>query len=244
MYVLSMDLIDLKRKHFYYLSERKMTNPGVNHFAVLGLKPGTSEEEIKRTYKSLAKILHPDKNNDPKAEEKFKNITNSYEVLKSKDRRNMHERELKEMEKYRRAKKYEKKRDYKAEHARRERDYDVRKRNDKRYDYYAHCTPGFSSGGFKSYDDEFSAFFSEKDSFSIRRKNPEDICIEFMPSFTYRNIDDMVKNLITDIVPSVNEKRTSQPRIRNSEEKIGHFKVPSSEFTSFYGRGDPFRDFE
>lgn len=221
-----------------------MTEPQVNHFAVLGLKPGTSEDEIKKTYKSLAKTFHPDKNNDPKAEEKFKKITNSYEVLKSKDRRKMHERELLEMDKerYRREEKFRK--DNKTERVRREREYEDRKRNGKRYDNSGYYTHRFSSGGFKSYDEEFSAFFSEKDPFSIRRKNPEDIFVEFMPSFTYRNMEDMMKNLITDLIPSGNKERKLQPRNRNNNGEEIRFKVPGSEFTSFYGRGDPFRDFE
>lgn len=57
-----------------------------NHFTVLGLKVGASEEEIKKAYKSLAKKYHPDKNSDAGAEEKFKEIGAAYEVLKSQDR--------------------------------------------------------------------------------------------------------------------------------------------------------------
>lgn len=57
-----------------------------NHFTVLGLKVGASEEEIKKAYKSLAKKYHPDKNSDAGAEEKFKEIGAAYEILKSQDR--------------------------------------------------------------------------------------------------------------------------------------------------------------
>lgn len=57
-----------------------------NHFTVLGLKVGASEEEVKKAYKSLAKKYHPDKNSDAGAEEKFKEIGAAYEVLKSQDR--------------------------------------------------------------------------------------------------------------------------------------------------------------
>lgn len=65
-----------------------------NHFTVLGLKVGASEEEIKKAYKSLAKKYHPDKNSDAGAEEKFKEIGAAYEVLKSQDRREIYERDL------------------------------------------------------------------------------------------------------------------------------------------------------
>ena len=42
-------------------------------------------EKIKKTYKKLVKIFHPDVNgNDKKAEEKFKEINNSYKILLKK----------------------------------------------------------------------------------------------------------------------------------------------------------------
>ena len=65
-----------------------------NHFATLGLKVGAGEDEVKKAYRSLAKKWHPDKNKDPGAEEKFKEIGAAYEYLQSKDRRDLLEREL------------------------------------------------------------------------------------------------------------------------------------------------------
>ncbi|XP_056012888.1 uncharacterized protein LOC130052343 isoform X2 [Ostrea edulis] len=65
-----------------------------NHFAVLGLKVGASEEEIRKSYKSLAKKYHPDKNKESGAEEKFKEIAAAYECLKNQDRREILERDL------------------------------------------------------------------------------------------------------------------------------------------------------
>ncbi|KAK3581012.1 hypothetical protein CHS0354_013906 [Potamilus streckersoni] len=65
-----------------------------NYFEVLGLKPGASEDDIKKTFRMLARQWHPDKNNAPHAEEKFKEINSAYDYLKSKDRREMLEREL------------------------------------------------------------------------------------------------------------------------------------------------------
>ncbi|ESO89414.1 hypothetical protein LOTGIDRAFT_125136, partial [Lottia gigantea] len=58
-----------------------------NHFDVLGLKPGVNEDELKKAYRKLAKQWHPDKNSAEGAEEKFKEISNSYEYLLSADRR-------------------------------------------------------------------------------------------------------------------------------------------------------------
>lgn len=66
-----------------------------NHFETLGVKPGATEDDIKKAYKSLAKKFHPDKNKDAGAEEKFKEIAAAYEFLKSQDRREILERDLK-----------------------------------------------------------------------------------------------------------------------------------------------------
>lgn len=65
-----------------------------NHFTTLGLKPGCTEEEVKKAYRSLARKFHPDKNKEAGAEEKFKEIAAAYEVLKNQDRREIHEREV------------------------------------------------------------------------------------------------------------------------------------------------------
>ncbi|KAL8625337.1 hypothetical protein ACOMHN_044480 [Nucella lapillus] len=65
-----------------------------NHFATLGIKPGAGEKEVKKAYRTLAKQWHPDKNSNPGAEEKFKEIGGAYEYLQSNDRRNILAREL------------------------------------------------------------------------------------------------------------------------------------------------------
>ncbi|XP_052061451.1 uncharacterized protein LOC127701557 isoform X2 [Mytilus californianus] len=65
-----------------------------NHFTILGLKPGVTDDDVKKAYRTLAKKYHPDKNKSHDAEEKFKEIGAAYEVLKAKDRREIHEREL------------------------------------------------------------------------------------------------------------------------------------------------------
>ena len=57
-----------------------------NHFTTLGVKPGASEDEIKKSYRALAKKYHPDKNKEAGAEEKFKEISAAYDYLKSQDR--------------------------------------------------------------------------------------------------------------------------------------------------------------
>jgi DnaJ-class molecular chaperone len=59
----------------------------------LGLKRGASEAEIKKAYRSLAKQLHPDRNTDnPKAAERFSQITAAYDLLSDKDKRARYDR--------------------------------------------------------------------------------------------------------------------------------------------------------
>ncbi|MGL9942412.1 J domain-containing protein [Enterococcus faecalis] len=50
---------------------------------ILGVKQGDSKEEIKKQYRTLVKKYHPDKNSDPEANTKFKEIVTAYEKLVS-----------------------------------------------------------------------------------------------------------------------------------------------------------------
>ena len=53
-----------------------------DYYAVLGVAPGASDEEIRRTYRRLALQWHPDRNpGDARAEERFKEISEAYAVL-------------------------------------------------------------------------------------------------------------------------------------------------------------------
>lgn len=53
-----------------------------DYYSILGIGRDAGEDEIKKSYRSLAMQCHPDRNpNDPKAEEKFKEITEAYGVL-------------------------------------------------------------------------------------------------------------------------------------------------------------------
>lgn len=53
-----------------------------DYYKILGVEKNASQDEIKRAYRKLALKYHPDKNSGNKqAEEKFKNISEAYEVL-------------------------------------------------------------------------------------------------------------------------------------------------------------------
>jgi DnaJ-class molecular chaperone len=68
-------------------SERK------DYYKILGVNRKATEEEIKKAYRKLAKTHHPDKNpNDKEAENKFKEISEAYEILSRPIKRRMYDR--------------------------------------------------------------------------------------------------------------------------------------------------------
>src|SRR6266568_4273737 len=62
-------------------------------YDVLGVQRDASETDIKKAYRKLAMECHPDRNNgDKAAEEKFKLVTEAYEVLRDPDKRASYDR--------------------------------------------------------------------------------------------------------------------------------------------------------
>jgi molecular chaperone DnaJ len=57
------------------------------YYALLGITRTATEEQIRSAYRKLARQYHPDVNKDPGAAEKFKQITEAYEVLTDPERR-------------------------------------------------------------------------------------------------------------------------------------------------------------
>lgn len=59
-----------------------------DHYETLGIKKNATQEEIKKSYRNLAKKYHPDTNPDNKqAEDKFKEINEAYEILGDSNKR-------------------------------------------------------------------------------------------------------------------------------------------------------------
>jgi len=64
---------------------------GKNFYQVLGIAKTASDDDIKKAYRKLALKYHPDKNKDPGAEEKFKEVAEAYEVLSDKEKRKIYD---------------------------------------------------------------------------------------------------------------------------------------------------------
>ena len=63
-----------------------------DYYAVLGMPASATQDEIKKQYRKLAAKHHPDKNpNDPKAAERFKEISEAYQVLGDADKRKQYD---------------------------------------------------------------------------------------------------------------------------------------------------------
>jgi molecular chaperone DnaJ len=63
-----------------------------DYYSVLGVPASAKQDEIKKQYRKLAAKHHPDKNpNDPKAAERFKEISEAYQVLGDADKRKQYD---------------------------------------------------------------------------------------------------------------------------------------------------------
>ncbi len=60
--------------------------PAKDYYKVLGVKKGASKDELKKAYRKLALMFHPDRNKDTSAEDKFKEISEAYAILTGKEK--------------------------------------------------------------------------------------------------------------------------------------------------------------
>src|ERR1700683_5786641 len=62
-----------------------------DYYGVLGVRRDADADEIKKAYRRLARELHPDVNPDPALQERFKEVTQAYEVLSDPEKRQMYD---------------------------------------------------------------------------------------------------------------------------------------------------------
>src|SRR4051812_36448334 len=64
-----------------------------DYYETLGVARGANAEDLKKAYRKLAMQFHPDRNpGDQKAEQRFKDISEAYDVLKDDQKRAAYDR--------------------------------------------------------------------------------------------------------------------------------------------------------
>lgn len=63
-----------------------------DYYETLGIPRDADAEEIKKAYRRLAMRYHPDRNAEPDAEDRFREVSEAYEVLRDEEKRALYDR--------------------------------------------------------------------------------------------------------------------------------------------------------
>lgn len=66
-----------------------------NHYEILGISQNADEQEVRKAYRSLSLKYHPDRNSNPEAGDKFREINEANEILSDSQKRQQYDHELK-----------------------------------------------------------------------------------------------------------------------------------------------------
>ncbi|WRX15027.1 DnaJ domain - like 10 [Theobroma cacao] len=80
------------KKPCHHLARRLIVKATQDYYSILGVSKSASKSDIKSAYRKLARNYHPDVNKEPGAEQKFKEISEAYEVLSDDEKRSIYDR--------------------------------------------------------------------------------------------------------------------------------------------------------
>ncbi|XP_060530097.1 uncharacterized protein LOC132704220 [Cylas formicarius] len=72
--------------------KRLLACKGKDPYSILGVTPTCTDDDIKKYYKRQAFLVHPDKNNQPGAEEAFKILVHAFDMIGTAERREAYDR--------------------------------------------------------------------------------------------------------------------------------------------------------
>jgi len=72
----------------WWKQSKNQKAPLKDYYLVLGVPQGASQKAITQAFRKKAQSWHPDRNNSAEAKEKFQELVEAYQILKSSDKRN------------------------------------------------------------------------------------------------------------------------------------------------------------